>query len=59
MKIAYILGGVLLGLFAIAQLLQLCGLFGIGFSVAGIAFTIFGGVGSFLCFQKAFAAPPQ
>jgi len=57
MKIGYIIGGVLLGLFAVAQLLQLLGLIGIGFSIPGIGFTILGGVGSFLLFQKAFASP--
>ena len=57
MKIAYIIGGVLLALFAVAQLLQLLGIIGIGFSIAGIGFTIIGGVLSFLCFKKAFARP--
>ena len=57
MKIVCIIGGVLFGLFAVAQLLQLLGLIGIGFSLGGIAFTIIGGLLSFLCFKKAFALP--
>ena len=48
MKVGYIIGGVLCGLFGVAQLLQLLGLFGIGFSIFGIGFTILGGVGSFV-----------
>ena len=55
MKVVYIIGGILFGLFGIAQLLQLLGLLGIGFSIAGIGFTIFGGVLSYLCFKRAFA----
>jgi hypothetical protein len=58
MKVGYIVGGVVLGLFAVAQLLQLFGLIGIGFSVAGIGITILASLGSLLCFQKAFAPPP-
>ena len=57
MKVGYIIGGVLLGLFALAQLLQLLGLFGVGFSLPGIGFTILGGVFSYICFEKAFAPP--
>ena len=59
MKTGYIIGGVLCGLFGVAQLLQLLGLIGVGFSIAGIGLTILGGVGSFLCFKKAFAPPNQ
>ncbi len=55
MNIGFLVLGILSGLFAVAQLLQLAGLIGIGFSIAGVGFTILGGVGSFLCFQKAFA----
>ena len=55
MKIGYIIGGVLCGLFGVAQLLQLLGLFGVGFSLSGIGFTILGGVCSYLCFKQAFA----
>lgn len=53
MKVIYILGGILFGLFGIAQLLQLFGLIGIGFSIAGVGFTILAGVLSYLCFKKA------
>ena len=53
-KTGYIIGGFLLGLLAFAQLLQLFGVIGVGFSLAGIGFTILGAVGSYLCFQKAF-----
>ena len=56
MNIGYLALGILLGLFALAQLLQLAGLIGIGFSIAGIGITILSGVGSFVCFQKAFAS---
>jgi hypothetical protein len=59
MKIGYLIGGILLGLFGLAQLLQLCGLIGIGFTLAGVGFTILGLVGSFACFQKAFAKSPD
>jgi len=54
MKIGFILLGVLTGLFAIAQFLQLLGLIGVGFSIAGIVFTLLGGVASAACFKKAF-----
>ncbi len=54
MKALYIIGGVLCGLFSFAQLLQLMGLIGVGFNVAGIGFTIVGGVLSYVCFRKAF-----
>ena len=59
MKVVYIIGGVLFGLFTFAQVLQLLGLIGIGFSVAGIGITIFGGVFTYLCFKKAFAPAPS
>jgi hypothetical protein len=53
MKIVFIILGVLLGLFAVAQLLQLLGLFGAGPSLPGVAFTLLGGALSFACFKKA------
>ena len=58
MIIGFILLGVLTGLFAIAQFLQLLGLIGVGFSPAGVAFTLLGGVASAACFKKAFARDP-
>jgi hypothetical protein len=57
MKIGYVIGGVLLGLFSLAQFLQLLGLIGVGFRIAGIGLTILPGVFSYLCFKKAFAPP--
>ncbi|MCG8508054.1 MAG: hypothetical protein MI741_02390 [Rhodospirillales bacterium] len=57
MKILLIVIGVLAGLFAVAQFLQLLGVFGVGFSIPGVAFTILGGVIAFLCLKKAFAPP--
>jgi hypothetical protein len=54
MKALYIIGGVLCGLFSFAQLLQLIGLIGAGFNVAGIGFTIIGAVLSYACFRKVF-----
>lgn len=58
MKIGFIFLGVITGLFAIAQFLQLLGLIGAGFSLAGVAFTLLGGVASATCFKKAFAPDP-
>ena len=57
MKALNIIGGVLFALFGIAQLLQLLGLIGVGFSIARVGFTILGFVLSFLCFKRAFATP--
>jgi hypothetical protein len=59
MKTLYIIGGVLFALFAFAQLLQLLGLIGVGSSIAGVGFTILGGVLSYLCFAKALSRPQQ
>lgn len=59
MKTGCMIVGVLLGLFGIAQLLQLFHVIGSGFSIAGVGLTILGFVGSFLCFQKAFASTTQ
>jgi uncharacterized membrane protein YuzA (DUF378 family) len=55
MKIVWIIGGTLAGLFGLAQLLQLLGVFGVGFSIPGIAFTALGLAGAIVCFKKAFA----
>lgn len=57
MKIVLMIIGVLAGLFAVAQFLQLLGVIGIGFSLPGIAFTILGGAISFACFRKALSPP--
>jgi uncharacterized membrane protein YuzA (DUF378 family) len=57
MKVVMIILGVLAGLFGVAQLLQLLGVFGAGFTIPGIAFTVLGFAVSAACFQKAFAQP--
>lgn len=59
MKALYIFGGILFGLFTLAQLLQLVGVIGVGFSIAGVGLNIFGGLLSYLCFKKAAALPTQ
>lgn len=51
MKALLIIPGVLLAGFAVTQLL---GVLGVGPNYAGITFLILGGLGSFLCFRKAF-----
>ena len=53
LNIGFLVGGILLGLFAFAQLLQLLGLIGVGPSIAGVGITILSGVGSYACFNKA------
>ncbi len=54
-RYGYVIAGVLLGVFGLAQLLQLFGLIGIGFSIWGIGLTILPLVGCYLCFKKAMA----
>ena len=54
-KIILTVLGVLLGVFGIAQALQLMGLIGTKqFSIAGVAFTILGLALAASCFKKAF-----
>ena len=54
MKVLLIIGGSLAALFTLAQLLQLFGLFGVGFSIAGIGLTALGLAATIACFKKAF-----
>ena len=61
MKILLIVVGVLAGVFAILQLLQLLGIFGGDASayniIPGIALTILGVAISLACFKRAFGPP--
>ena len=57
MKVVLIIVGILAALFGVAQLLKLVGVFGVGFSIPGIGFTILGFLVSFLCFQRVFRKP--
>ena len=54
MKIGLIVVGVLAAIFGVAQLLQLLGLFGAGFSIAGIGIMAGAFAVSAICLQKAF-----
>ena len=58
MKYVLIFFGVLTGLFAVAQFLQLLGLIGVGFSVDGVGLTLLGVALAATCFKNAFAPPP-
>ena len=53
MKVLYVVLGILAGAFAVAQLLQLLGLIGVGFSFVGVVLTVAGGLASLICFRKA------
>ena len=53
MKIVLILFGTLATVFGIAQLLQLLGFFGVGFSIPGIGLTALGFAVALICFKKA------
>lgn len=55
MKIGWLVGGVLIGIFAFAQFLQLLGFFGVGFSIAGVGITLAALAMSAVCFQNAFS----
>lgn len=59
MKIGWLIGGVLIGLFAVAQLLQLLGFIGIGFTIAGVGITAGATAVSLLCFQKSLPTKPM
>lgn len=59
MKIGWLIGGVLTGLFAFAQFLQLLGIIGVGFSIAGIGITAGAIALSAVCFRNAFPKTPQ
>ncbi len=54
MKVGPTIAGFLVGLFAVAQLLQLLGFFGVGFSIAGIGITAGAFAISALCLKSAF-----
>jgi hypothetical protein len=54
MKALLIIGGSVAALFTLGQLLQLLGLFGVGFSIAGIGLTALGLAATITCFKKAF-----
>ncbi len=56
MKTLFIILGALAGLFTIAQVLQLMGIIGGGFSLPGIGFVLLGAAAAFACFKKAFSA---
>lgn len=55
MKIGWMIGGVLTGLFGIAQLLQLLGIIGVGFSMFGVFFTAGAFAVSLICFKNSLA----
>ena len=55
MRTVYLILGILLALFTVGQILQLCGLIGLGFSIAGLGITLLAGVGTYACFNKALA----
>jgi len=54
MKALLITAGPLAALFTLAQLLQLLGLIGVGFSIPGIGLTALGLAITVACFKKAF-----
>lgn len=53
MRIVLIVVGVLAAIFGVAQLLQLLGLFGVGFGIGGIGITAGAFAVSAICLQKA------
>ncbi len=53
-KIILMFVGVVTAVFGVAQLLQLLGLFGVGFSIAGIGITVGAFAISIFCFRRAF-----
>ena len=59
MNIGWLVAAVLTGIFAIAQILQLLGVIGIGFSIAGAGITAGAIALSAVCFKKAFSKAPQ
>jgi len=54
MKALLVIAGSITALFTLGQILQLLGVFGIGFSIPGIGFTALGLAATIACFKKAF-----
>ena len=55
MKIVLIIVGVLAALYCLAQVLQLLGIIGAGFSLPGVGLAVLSGAVALICFKKAFS----